>query len=365
MILIVDDQIANRDLLEAFLTPLGYEIMKASDGIEALELVATHKIDLILSDVIMPGMNGFELCKILKSSDAYRPVILITVLEDRESLIRGMESGADDMLTKPIDSLILKTKIKNMLKLKSLYDEVERSNQNLKKLSVLKENLTSFIVHDLRNPLASITIYLELISRSRKIEPEYINDLEVVNQSVKKMIGMISDLLDISKIENSELAITVEPSSLEEIITRSIQDSKPFLLEKSLTLFSNASEFSGGSETVLVQKDLIDRVLQNLFSNAIKYSPDFGSIFLEGERTADGKFFQISVSDSGQGVPVEYQQTIFDKFSTVESKYQRIRTSTGLGLTFCKLVVELHGGRIWVEDSLRGGSNFRFTIPLT
>lgn len=135
----------------------------------------------------------------------------------------------------------------------------------------------------------------------------------------------------------------------------------PLLNEKSLHFFDNTRETKA---RVKVQKDLIRRIVQNLLSNAIRYTPKQGSIWIGSELDEKSKLAMVSVSDSGDGIPGDYQQKIFDKFSTVETKENRIRGSTGLGLAFCKLAVELHGGKIWVEDRSGGGSIFRFTLPL-
>jgi two-component system, sensor histidine kinase and response regulator len=362
VILVVDDQPQNIELLEAHLVPQGYEIVKAANGEEALEKLSGNQIDLILLDVMMPGMNGYEVCRILKRETDYLPVIMITSLGDRDSRIRGIESGADDFLSKPFDSTELKLKIKNFLKTKFLYDKVEKSYREIKTLDELKDSLTSFIVHDLRSPLTSIKGYLDLLSMSNNLEEQDLADVENAKQSVKMMIGMISNLLDMAKMENNEMEINAEDCELEEIVSSAIRVMAPMLNEKAIHLFNKTNETNA---RVKVQRDLIERMVQNLLSNAIRYTPEQGNILIESELDEKSKLVVASVSDSGYGIPKEHQQKIFDKFATVEAKEKRIRGSTGLGLTFCKLAVELHGGKIWVEDRNGGGSIFRFTLPLS
>ena len=358
VILVVDDQPQNIELLEAHLVPQGYEIITATNGEEALKIVSGKKIDLILLDVMMPGMDGYEVCRILKQEADYMPVIMITSLGDRDSRIKGIESGADDFLSKPFDSTEMKLKIKNFLKTKSLYDKVKKSYREIKELDALKDNLTSFIVHDLRNPLAGIKCYLDLLSISNNLREQDLADVKTAKQSANLMMGMISNLLDMAKMENKEMAVNAEDCELEEIVSSAVKAIAHMIKQKAIHLSDKTNA------RVKIQKDLIGRVMQNLLSNAIRYMPEQGNILIESEVDEKSKSVMVSVSDSGYGIPKKYHQKIFDKFSTVETKEKRICGSTGLGLTFCKLAVELHGGKIWVEDRNGGGSIFRFTLPL-
>jgi two-component system, sensor histidine kinase and response regulator len=363
VILVVDDQPQNIELLEAHLIPQGYEIVKAASGEEALEKLSGNQIDLILLDVLMPGINGYDVCRILKQqTDDYLPVIMITVLGDRDSRIRGIESGADDFLSKPLDSTELKLRIKNFLKTKYLYDKVEKSYREIKALDELKDSLTSFIIHDLRTPLSGISGYLDLLSISNNLQKQDLADVDMAQQNVKMMISMISNLLDMAKMENNEMEINTEDCELQEIVSSAIRAIAPMINEKAIHLFDKTN---GKNVRVKVQRDLIERVVQNLLSNAIHYSPEEGNILIESELDEKSKFVVISVTDNGSGVPKEYQQKIFDKFTTVETREKRMYGSTGLGLAFCKLAVELHGGKIWVEDRNGRGSIFRFTLPLS
>ena len=168
-------------------------------------------------------------------------------------------------------------------------------------------------------------------------------------------------LLDIAKMENNEMAIRNEDCELENIVSSATQSMGPLIKAKAIHLSDKTNETNA---RVKVQRDLIERVVQNLLSNAVHYTPELGNILIESEVDERSKSVVVSVSDSGSGIPEEHRQKIFDKFSTVEAKEKRIRNSTGLGLTFCKLAVELHGGKIWVEDRNGGGSVFRFTLPI-
>jgi two-component system sensor histidine kinase/response regulator len=363
VILVVDDKPQNIELLEAQIVPEGYEIVTASNGADALKKVSDHKVDLVLLDVQMPGMDGYEVCRILKLETAkYLPVIMITSLGDRDSRMQGIKFGADDFLSKPLDSAELKLKIRNFLKTKFLYDKVEESYQQLKALDKMKDTLTSFIVHDLRNPLACLIYSLEFLLMSKDLKKEDLDDVEKAKQSAETMKGMISDLLNAAKMENNEMQVVAEDCSLKEIVSSAIKVMTPMNNGKTIHLINKTNELN---ISVKVQRDLIERVLQNLLLNAMRYTPEQGNVIVESVPYEGSDFVAVSVSDSGRGIPKEQQQKIFDKFSTVESKEARMRGSNGLGLAFCKLAVELHGGKIWVEDRNGGGSDFRFTLPLS
>lgn len=362
VILIVDDLPQNIDLLESRLITQGYGIVKAESGEEALKIISSGHIDLVILDVMMPKMNGYEVCGIIKSKADYLPVIMVTALDDRDSRIKGIESGADDFLSKPFDNIEFKLKIKNLLKIKYLYDKVENSYIKIKALDELKDNLTSFIVHDLQNPLSTIKGHLDIMAESKSLVKGDMANVERASHGVKIMMIMISNLLDIAKMENNEIEINAEDYTIEELVSSAISTIGHMLNNSSVHLLDKTHD---NKIRVKVQKDLIVRVVQNLLSNAIRYSPDHGCITVESKAAKGSGFAEVTVSDSGSGIPKEQQEKIFDKYATVEAKANRMRGSTGLGLTFCKLAVELHGGKIWVEDRTVGGSIFHLTLPLS
>ncbi|MFH1857504.1 MAG: response regulator [Candidatus Omnitrophota bacterium] len=359
-VLIVDDEEKNLMLLKGLLHNSPYNLIEARSGAEALEKAKEFAPDIVLLDVMMPGMDGFEVCRRLKQGEGYLPIIMITSLADRDSRLKGIESGADDFLSKPIDSTEVELKIKNFLRTKSLYDKLEKSYQELKELEEMKDNLSAFIVHDLRGPVAGVKGYLDLLSKSKNLKAQDLSDVEKAKQSIDVMIAMISNLLDITKMESNEMKISPEICGLGEITTSAVRAIEPLLIQKSIHLLDKTR---GVRTQVRVQKDLIERVVQNLLSNAVRFTPKEGKITIENVPDEQAGFIVVSISDNGMGIPEEYRRKIFDKFATVEMKRSGSRSSTGLGLTFCKLAVELHGGKIWVEDSKGGGSTFRFTLP--
>jgi len=369
-ILIVDDNEYNLEVLEAHISTDGYEALMAEDGYEALQLVELEKPDLILLDIMMPGMDGYEVCKRLKkdrSTEAI-PVIMVTVLEDdAENRIKSIESGADDFIQKPVNRVELLARVRSLLRIKSLRDELERKNQELGiknrdliKANQLREDLTNLIVHDMKNPLAQIQGTLQLLQRYNNGTVEKNGRyLSWIAHSTDRLFSMVSDLLDISKFEEGEFSLKSEPISINRIIRENLKRISASPYNHTHTISATLDE---RLPPVVGDKSILDRVVDNLLSNAGKYTPDDGNIWVESNR--DSGMVKIMVADNGSGIPEEYHEKIFEKFFQAQAKREHQRVSHGLGLTFCKLAVEAHGGRIWVESQEGKGSKFNFTIPV-
>jgi len=361
-ILTVDDEEKIRKILGTFLEQKGYEVTAAENGAAALDAVERHSPDIVLTDVQMPEMDGFELCRQLKRKYDFLPVLMITSFQDRDSRLTGIKCGADDFLAKPIDFLELELKVKNFLRTKSLYDGLEKSYRELKELEKTKDDLTTFIVHDLLAPVAGLKGYLGLLESSGNIKGQELEDVRKSQHNVELLVNMISNLKDISGMESGEIKIQTDEVDLGEAVLSAIDTIGPLAAKKSLRIINGAA---GRSIRVIARRDYVERVVLNILHNAVRFTPDGGEITISSHEDEQHGFAVVSISDNGLGVPEEYSDRIFDKFATVELKKGRGRHSTGLGLTFCKLAVELHGGRIWMEPRGGGGSVFRFTLPVS
>lgn len=356
-ILVVDDHPQNVELLEAYLIPEGYDVITAFDGIEALEKVEEGAPDIILLDVMMPRMDGYEVCKKMKEDEATRfiPIVMVTALKELDDKIKSIESGADDFLTKPIVKIELLTRIKSLIRVKRLHDDLEKSYQELKDLEKTKENLTQMIIHDLKNPLTGIKANLEIVGMDDLGDTQ--ECLDAAQRSADLLQNMIQDLLDISKLEDGKLNLILEAVSVEElaIALKSEVEAPAHAENKEIEL-----DIAPDVPTLSMDRALIYRVMSNLLLNAVKHTGRGGTITLRARIEDDEA--RIEVADNGYGIPQKYLDTIFEKFGQVET---RQRTGTGLGLTFCKMAVEAHGGRIWVESTEGEGSTFSFALPLT
>ena len=382
-ILVVDDEPHIVRAIEYSLEKEGYDIVTAYNGEEALAKVKELKPDLVLSDVMMPKKNGLEVCKILKEdkNTQFIPVVIVTALKEHDERIKGIEAGADDFLTKPIDQRELLIRVKSLLRMKYLHDQLQQSYEDLRRLEQFKEDLAGMVVHDIRNILMGIQGSLELVaSEDKQLNPEQKEDLTRAQVSSTRLLQMTSNLIDISKMEEDKLPLKIEEVNLEQIVSKCVENLK-YLAEidrKKINVKINLDK----SKVVRADCELIERVITNLLSNALKYNSENGEVTIQATiqkpqaanqkskglqgRTSDLKhgFVEISVSDTGLGIPSEFHQKIFEKFAQVEVKKGGIRSGKGLGLTFCKMAVETHGGKIWVESESGKGSKFSFTLPL-
>ncbi len=356
-ILVVDDEEPNLRLMDAILTSQGYEIITAGDGSKALDIAAKNKPDVVLLDVIMPVLNGFEICKMLKAdpNTAPIPVLLVTSLHQRENRLNGMMSGANDFVTKPIDKEDLLLRVRNAVHTKRLYDEIQSNYEKLKKLEMLRDNLTHMIIHDLRSLLMGVSGYLQLIP-GENIEPKYAQYLERSLTAVSMLSQMIDSLLDVNRLEQGVMPINKQQCNLKTLTNEAIE-TLGFLKDK----YNFKIEVSNEPAIIICDQDIIRRVITNILGNAVKFSSFGEMITIIIADAQEGK--RVSITDKGFGIAPEYHQKIFEKFGQIEMRKQGQLHSTGLGLTFCKLAVEAHGGEIGVISELEKGSTFWFILP--
>lgn len=367
-ILVVDDDPRNVRLLEGIFRTAGYVVEKAYSGSEALQRIGEMPPDLVLLDVMMPGMSGHDVCTALKRDERTRPipVVLVTSLSSTEDKVEGLDLGAEDFVSKPVNRLELLAKTRSLLRIKTLHDEVakakeelEAKNQELMRVERLKESLVQMIVHDLKNPLTAIMGNLSLILQSNGNQQEKTERrVSVAMESSRVMMRMILDLLDIGRLQESKLALNREALAIPPLMASSIMENGGLIASGRIQI---QERFPADVAPAWADRDLISRVVGNLLSNAIKHTPENGTITVACE--ADEREVTFSVSDTGEGIPEAYHAVIFEKFRQADIKKFGLKTDRGLGLTFCKMAVEAHGGRIWVESALGKGSAFHVTLP--
>ena len=372
-ILIVDDEERNIKLLKAYLITKQYETVEASNGEEALRMVNDFNPDLVLLDVMMPGIDGFEVCKRLKTDEKNKmiPVVMVTALREKEYRIKALEAGVDDFLTKPVDRTELMVRVKSLLRIKSYHDQLVHSfkeialkNEKLKELEGVKEGLTHMIIHDLNNPLTGVLGNLEIIKFDNdNLSETQLNMIEKSLNYCADIRQLIQGILDVHRMEEGKLQpvkeLTDVTKMLADLMEQFISRAK---IEKISMTFSN----SGEVPSAMIDPNLIKRVIANLLSNAIRHSPEGEEIKVSTGFLAEKNSIAFSVKDHGNGLASEYHQRIFDKFEQVELKNSGVTVGTGgLGLAFCKMAVEAHGGKVWVEsDGAAKGCNFKFKIPV-
>lgn len=358
VLLLVDDEVINIDILLAALGE-AYTVRVATSGPGALESVKKALPDLILLDVMMPAMDGFEVCRRLKAEPASRdiPIIFLTALSETTDKVMGFSVGGADYVTKPFQLREVHARVETHLELHRQRRELQQACDRLREMETLRDNLTHMIVHDLRSPLSAILGNLDLAHHEPLSEAagRYVSR---ALSSTNTLLEMVSTLLDVSRIEAGQLTLELSQVTLGDLVSEVLALLEPLRINRRLVYVA-----SGELLQLQVDAALLRRVLQNLICNAIKFTSEETGVITVAVEAAAGERVRVSVTDNGQGIPPEYHAKVFDKFCQVEARRQGDIYSTGLGLTFCKLAVEAHGGVIGLQSEVGKGSRFWFELP--
>ena len=363
-ILIADDDVAIRTMIKQILASEGYTVIVAPDGAEALRLARENKPDLILTDVKMPNMDGYQVCQAIKGDPAMKhvPILVLTVLDRNEERVKGLDAGADDFINKPFNPAELLARVRAFLRTKSLHDELQRSYIRLKELEDMRDALTGMIIHDLKSPLnvisGSIQVTLESLSGGDANSKDDIRLLKNAEASCRHMMSLLNDILDVSRLEQHQLPLKKEKVSMEEIVKECLELLEPLRIKYDV-LFK--TEFQPNLPAVSADRVIAQRVITNILSNSLKFTPPEGSITVYGKSM--GKEIEIAIQDTGIGIPEKYHTRIFEKFFQ-GNEFESTRKGQGVGLTFCKMAIDAHGGRIWAESKENEGSRFIIRLPL-
>lgn len=367
-ILIVDDTPANIEVLQKTLEVEGYNISVALSGDKALKIASRFVPDLVLLDIMMEGMDGYETCRHLKNNPetADTPVIFISARNDVEDVVEGFSQGGVDYIVKPFKSQEVLARVRTHLQLyalkrqrEELIAELEQKNKDLVSLNELKNRFLGIAAHDIRNPLSSIKGFLELLTLSGGSfsKQEYEEMLELINKSVNDLLAMVDDLLDISVIESGNLKLDLKPGDMKSLIRERIQINSGHARGKDITIHEDLHDLA----FTVFDRRRMAQVLDNLISNAIKYSPLGGDVFIT--LSGEGGRALIGVRDEGQGIRPEDQQEIFTGFQKVGARPTGGEKSTGLGLAIVKSIVESHQGSIRVTSEVAKGATFEVMLP--
>ena len=361
VVLVVDDDPVNFDVIEILLFKEEYELHYKDNGADAIASLAEIKPDIILLDVMMPYMDGIEVCQQIKNAKKWQhiPIIIISALSEKEDLARCLEAGADDFISKPINSLELCARVRSMLRIKSQYDHIQET-------MVLREEMMQTIVHDLRNPLVGIMLGCESL-KAVDMSDRAKKRIDQIGKTIKQMRLLIDDILTIGRIEAQKLILDLTKIDITEIAKLVINDFEPITLSKKIQL---VGRFATEPAYTSADMQLIRRVLTNLIDNAIKFSPQQSSIILSVEclpKNPDHPdpdhqnhnhqdLVKIQVIDCGTGVSAAQKQVIFEKYEV--GNIVLGVSQIGLGLSFCKMAIEAHQGVISVTDNQPKGAIF-------
>lgn len=356
LILVVDDNKPNRELMATLISRMGHEVISKANGREALEALDTHTFDLILLDIMMPEVDGYEVLQTMRDKNLlpHTPVVVVSALSEIDSVVKCLELGAEDYLYKPINHILLQARVDACLERKNLR---EQELQHLQEINDTKDQFVHTVSHELKNPLALIMGYTELLIEDNVINETSQEYLLQIRYQSNRMFHLIQNLLDLGRLQRGVI-LNIVPTSLSALAEKCLASFKFPAEQKNLQLAYTPPSTSINIEA---DADQIEQVLNNLISNAIKYTPAGGHIelqLLEEENEAT-----VLVIDNGLGIPDKALPFIFDAFYRVQNEEHYAIEGTGLGLAIAKAIIEQHHGKISVESQLGVGTSFKLVLP--
>ena len=362
-VLVVDDNEVNRDILSRRLKREGHTVTEAGDGRQALEAINANSFDLVLLDIMMPEVDGYQVLEQLKGDDTQRhvPVIMLSALDEIDSAVRCIGVGAEDYIPKPFNPVLLKARVDACLEKKRLHDQEVSYRRQLEEVSLAKSLILSTVSHELKTPLTSIIsqVYL-LLKRRERVGP--LNErqeghMETIQRNSLRLKALIDDLLEISRIESGSLELTIKEFELQQEIEDVIEGMRGQISERQLSV---ALDVPSGLK-IAGDSLRFTQIITNLLSNACKYSPVGSTASITVTEKQGG--IRVDVSDTGIGMSEFDLSKLFCKFFRADNSFTREVSGTGLGLFITRHLVEAHGGEIWVESEEGKGTTFSFTLP--
>ncbi|MCI0418795.1 MAG: hybrid sensor histidine kinase/response regulator [Acidobacteria bacterium] len=380
-ILVVDDNPKNRAICEEIFQD-DFDLIHAEDGLVALHLIRERQPDVVLLDVMMPGINGYEVCQRIKTDTAtgHIPVIIVSAKGQTDEIIEGFDSRADDYIVKPFVNSELRARVTATLRLKQAQDELqqanrklqehsrklEEANERLKELDRIKAGFTAMLVHDLRSPLSVVQVTLQMLESDALVsQSEYQTLIRESLASCNDLFELTSDLMEIFRSESTTMVLSLSRMSLPRLVEEPFRQATVLAKKKDVSLDLRLPE-----ESPVIRADSykLQRALTNLLSNAVKFTPRGGTIGLHvallespgGEEASPGVL--IDVIDSGDGIPPHDLPFIFDPYYQANTKNSGM--GSGLGLAIVKRIVAAHGGEVTVKSKLGQGSRFSIKLPL-
>ncbi len=387
-ILIVDDELNNLQLLSELFSQHNYKVRATRTGKEAMVSIRSSKPDILLLDIKLPDINGFEICSTIKADSELNgfPILFLSALNETKDIVHGFEVGGADFITKPFKEEEVIARTRTHIQVKQLRDKIEQQSENLKlsnrkleeeiakskeveyirrkneelqELNATKDKFFSIIAHDLRSPLSSFLGLIKMIASNITTIPleEARNMILVLQKSAENTVRLLENLLLWSRLQRNTISFNPEKCNLSTIIEQNLSLVEIPLKQKEITLKNNVF----GDRYVYSDTQMLSTVIRNLLSNAIKFTPRGGTVEILAEET--GSDIRISIKDSGIGM----NQTMINDLFHIDRKTMRLGTeresSTGLGLILCKEFVKKNRGKIQVESTVDRGSCFSFTMP--
>lgn len=366
-VLVVDDEEGIRELLTTALAEAGYQAAGAATAAEALAVLGQRPFEVMLCDLLLPQTSGVELMVQARLSSPELGVIVVTAVNDIETALRSVRLGAYDYLIKPVSPGNVVERVASAIEMRrrvvearQAHQRLQDSHRRLEQMAAVKENLVQMLVHDLKSPLASAMGYMELLERkgAGSFSERQLRYLQQAHSSCRDVLRMTTTLLDLARMEAGVAELRRVPLDLPSLLNEAAAEAEPLFAARGSTLEVHCQPATG---TPLADYEAVRRILSNLLTNAAKYSPPGSRVRIEAQPAGEAAVL-LSVTDNGEGIPPDEREAIFQKFHQLAA--HKGMGGAGIGLAFCKMAVEAHGGRIWVESAPERGSAFRFTLPL-
>lgn len=355
-ILIVDDNKSNLQILKYILLEHNYEVIISKTGLEAIQLAKQHFPDVVLLDIIMPDISGYDVCQKIKShpENADTPIIFLTAQNDTNSLVKSFEAGGNDYISKPYSRDELLMRLKYQI-------DFQKSKKELKKLNALKDKYFSLITHDLKAPFANVFNLSELLLMNKdKYNSEHLHQyLELIYQSTKNGIDLLENLSQWTRSQSNRLKFNSIKISLDIIIKDIIRLFTPIVQNKKIKL---AYQNSLKNNELYTDENMLNTIIRNLISNAVKYTYPEGYVKIDVSEKNDNEI-EIAISDNGIGIKKEDKSKLFNQFEHFSLPGTAQESGTGLGLSLCKEFIEKNNGKIRFESEYKKGTTFFITLP--
>ena len=360
-VLIVDDNSNNLKIIAITLRELNYKLVIATNGQSAIEMVDKTRPDLVLLDIMMPGMDGYETCEIIKSKKENEnlPIIFLTALNEKANIIKGFEVGGVDYITKPFNKEELISRVETHLELKFTQDALKKNTKYLYELNSLKDKMFSVIGHDLRSPLGSVKMTLEFLSEtiSEASREELQTTVDFLLKTTNEAFSLLDNLLGWGRAQSGNISINKEKVNLADLVNSVYLIHKKNIGAKNIEFLNNVEK----GTSICADLNTITAVLRNLLSNAIKFTPNYGSIIISSVNLEN--LVRIEVKDTGVGIPVENIPKLFDSTQHLTTYGTNSESGSGLGLNLCYDFVKRNDGEISVESETGKGTSFYIDLP--
>lgn len=358
-VFVVDDDEASRRALLVMLRGEGYRLLEFARGDAAIEHALGDPPDLALVDVRMPGADGFEVARALKAqaAAAYLPVILVTGAADQDARLASLDTLADDLLSKPVEQRELLARVRNLLLLRAHHLSLLKKNVELAELHRFKDEMSSLVVHDLKNPMASIISNLRFVlGDAGALDADQLDALGDALGASQRALRLIENLLDVTRIEAGRLQPRLTRTRLDTLVAGALRHRERTAASRQVTLESTLPP----TLEVEVDEDLLARVIENVLDNGMRYTPTGGRLRVDGA-ASDGQV-ELRIANTGPAIPAAVRRVVFEKFGQATQATGRM--NLGLGLYFCRLAMEAHGGRIWVDEAPQFPTVFHLAFPV-